>query len=286
MLPNPYKEMSYKDYTLTVLGTGTIGQAFLSAYLSNPKAETAPKKIIACVNSEASAKKLESIYKSSNGIEIETSYGAESNGKAVAQSQVVVIGTKPYLTEKALESCPSLQGKLLISLVAGWTIDQFQQYSAKVSRVMTNTPAKYQYGTAVVANSSAVTEDERQLILDLMGPIGKVVELPEKNMDAATGLVGSGPAFVLLILEAMTEAGLSLGIPLKESKECAIKVLEGTAKLAEITGAHPAELKHQVCTPGGTTIAGVVAMEEAGLKSAIVKGITAAANRASELGKK
>jgi pyrroline-5-carboxylate reductase len=279
--------MSYKDYTLTVLGAGTIGQAFLSAYLSNPNAETAPSKIIACVNSEKSATKLSQQYQSTGTIQFEVCFGEEANSKAVEEAQVVVIGTKPYITEKALEGCKhvGLQGKLLISLVAGWTIAQFETYSSKVSRVMTNTPAKFLYGTAVVANSSAVTEQERLLILDLMNPIGKVVELPEKNMDAATGLVGSGPAFVLLILEALTEAGISLGIPFKESKECAIKVLEGTSKMAEITGTHPAELKHQVCTPGGTTIAGLVAMEDAGVKSGIIKAVTAAAKRAAELGK-
>lgn len=271
-------------YTLTVLGAGTIGQAFLSAYLSSPEASTAPSKIIACVNSEASASKLKAAYKSAK-IAFEVRYGAEANAQAVAEATVLVVGTKPYVTERALNSCGSLEGKLLISLVAGWTIAQFQAYSSKVSRVMTNTPAKFQYGTAVVANSDSVTAEERQLILDLIGPIGKVVELPEKNMDAATGLVGSGPAFVLLMIEAMTEAGIALGIPFKEAKECAIKVFEGTAKMAEITGTHPAELKHQVCTPAGTTIAGIVAMEDAGVKSGIIKGVTAAAKRAGELGK-
>ncbi|CDR46353.1 CYFA0S23e00122g1_1 [Cyberlindnera fabianii] len=277
-----------KPYTLTVLGCGTIGQAFLSAYLSAPKAETAPKKVIACVNSESSAEKLSEIYKATENIDFEVSFGDESNAKAVEQSQVIVVGTKPYLTEKVLSACNSKikSEDLLISLVAGWTIEQFSTYTPKVSRVMTNTPAKFQYGTAVVANSSAVTEAERQLILDLVGPIGKVVELPEKNMDAATALVGSGPAFVLLMLESLMEAGVAMGIPLKESKECAIKVLEGTAKMAEITGTHPAELKHQVCTPAGTTIAGIVEMESNGVKSGIIKGVCAAAARASELGKK
>lgn len=278
--------MTYNDYTLTILGAGTIGQAFLSAYLSNPKPETAPSKIIACVNSERSAAKLASTYKSTDKLTLEFSYGAENNAAAVEKAQVVVVGTKPYITEQALSTCGSLKGKLLISLVAGWTIAQFEAYSTKVSRVMTNTPAKFQFGTAVVANSASVSAEERSLILDLMGPIGKVVELPEKNMDAATGLVGSGPAFVLLMLEALTEAGIALGIPFKESKECATKVLEGTAKMAEITDIHPAQLKHQVCTPGGTTIAGLVAMEDAGVKSGIIKGVVAAAQRAAELGKK
>ncbi len=282
--------MSYKKgeaYTLTILGAGTIGQALLSAYLASEKAEAAPSKIIACVRSEESAKKLETQYSSASSIQFETSFGEESNNKAVEEAAVVVIGTKPYITEAALSPVKDkLQGKLLISMVAGWTIEQFQTYSSKISRVMTNTPAKYQYGTAVIANSSDVTEDERQLILELVSPIGKVVELPEKNMDAATALVGSGPAFVLSMLEGLVESGISLGIPFKESLECSIKVMEGTAKMVELSGTHPGELKHKVCTPGGTTIAGLVEMESQGVKSGIIKGVQAAAHRASELGKK
>ncbi|KAH3679118.1 hypothetical protein WICPIJ_008726 [Wickerhamomyces pijperi] len=275
-----------KPYTLTVLGSGTIGQAFLSAYLScKEKPINGPSKIIACVRSETSANLLKAKYQDSD-IPFEVSFDAEYNQRAVAESEIIVIGLKPYMTESVLSNIGSLEGKLLISLVAGWTIEQFQNYSKKVSRVMTNTPAKYQYGTAVVANSSEVTAVESKLISDLIGPIGKVIELPEKNMDAATGLVGSGPAFVLLMLEALMESGLNLGIPLKESREAAIKVLEGTAKLVELSGQHPGELKHQVCTPGGTTIAGIVEMESRGLKTAIIKGVEKAAQRASELGKK
>lgn len=277
-------------YTLAVLGTGTIGQAFISAYLSAPKEGTQPSKIIACVNSEGSAEKLSKIYATSP-IPFETSYGDIDNAKAVAEASVVVIGTKPYVTEKALEGiiandAKALEGKLLISLVAGWTIEQFSKYSNKVSRVMTNTPAKYQYGTAVVSNAHTISSEERQLILDLISPIGQVVELPEKNMDAATGLVGSGPAFALLMIEALIESGLSLGIPYNESKACALKVLEGTCKMVELSGSQPSDLKYKVCTPGGTTIAGLVAMEDAGVKSAIIKGVRAAAERSSELGKK
>lgn len=276
-------------YTLTILGSGTIGQAFLSAYFaSNEKPINGPSKIIACVRSESSANKLKEKYSHCITADIlfEVSFDAEQTKQAVAEASVVVVGLKPYMTESVLNSIGSLDGKLLISLVAGWTIEQFQQYSRKISRVMTNTPAKYQYGTAVVANSSEITPVEAKLISDLIGPIGKVIELPEKNMDAATGLVGSGPAFVLMMLEALMESGLNLGIPLKESKEAAIKVLEGTAKLVELSGRHPGELKHEICTPGGTTIAGVVEMESRGLKTAIIKGVEKAAQRASDLGKK
>lgn len=177
-------------------------------------------------------------------------------------------------------------GKLLISLAAGWTIDQLSQYTSTVCRVMTNTPAKYGYGCAVVSYSADVSKEQKPLVNELISQVGKYVELPEKNMDAATALVGSGPAFVLLMLESLMESGLKLGIPLQESKECAMKVLEGTVKMVEKSGAHPSVLKHQVCTPGGTTIAGLCVMEEKGVKSGIINGVEEAARVASQLGQK
>lgn len=287
--------MSYekgRPYTVTFLGAGVIGQALLSAYFASIKPETAPAKIIACVQYEVDAKELLVTYKDKTGsIKFESSHGRKLNAKAVEEADVVIIATKPYITGQALDDLKAdgvdLHDKLFISMAAGWTISQLQSATTSnhVSRVMTNTPARYQYGTAVISHSGSVTEDQRQLILDLVSPIGKVVELPEKNMDAATGLVGSGPAFMLLVLEGLIESGVSLGIPYEESRQCALKVMEGTAKMAELSGSHPGELKSQICTPGGTTIAGLVEMEAQGVKYGVIRGVQKAAERASELGK-
>lgn len=282
-------------YTLTILGCGVMGQAVLSAIYNAPTAKDAetaklyPSKIISCNHNEESSnqvKELVTKYEPSpNGIEVEYTY--DDNLRAVKEAQVIVLGTKPFLAEPVLEQVKDIiAGKLIISLAAGWTIGQLQTYTEKVSRVMTNTPAKYGYGTAVVAHSPQVTSEEKSIVGELIGHVGKYIELPEKNMDAATALVGSGPAFVLLMLESLMESGIKMGIPLKESRECAIKVLEGTAKMVEISGEHPSVLKHQVCTPGGTTIAGLCVMEDNGVKSGIIKGVEEASIVAARLGKK
>lgn len=272
-----------------------MGQALLSAIYNAPKAcdaETAklyPSTIITCNHDEASAKQvdrvLETFEESPNGIKVESTYG--KNQDAVSKSSVVILATKPFLVEKVLSGVQSeIKDKIVISLAAGWTIGQLTEFTGKVSRVMTNTPAKYGYGCAVVSHSDAITADDKAVVSQLVSHVGKYIELPEKNMDAATALVGSGPAFVLLIIESLMESGIQMGIPLKESKECALKVLEGTVKMVEKSGEHPGVLKHQVCTPGGTTIAGLCVMEDKGVKSGIIRGVEEAAKVAAKLGKK
>lgn len=273
-----------------------MGQAVLSSIYQAPKANEEntklyPSKIITCNHNEDSSKAVgdfvEKLGPSPNGIIVECTFG--ENSKVVPEADVFILGTKPYLVQPVLEPIQEhLEGKLLISLAAGITIDSLQTFSTSdtISRVMTNTPAKYGYGTAVVAHSPSVNVHNKLLVAELIGHVGKYIELPESKMDAATALVGSGPAFVLLMLESMMEAGLKMGIPLKESRECAIKVLEGTAKMVEISGEHPGFLKHQVCTPGGTTIAGLCVMEDKGVKSGIIRGIEEAAEVAMKLGKK
>ncbi|CUS24837.1 LAQU0S20e00980g1_1 [Lachancea quebecensis] len=279
-------------YTLTILGCGVMGQALLSAIYNAPEASAEtkkfyPSKIITCNHDKDSTsqvvKLLGSFGESPNGIKVECTYN--DNERAVDEASVVLLSTKPFLAQEVLSAVPVKQ-KLLISLVAGWTIGQLGEYSQYVTRIMTNTPAKFGYGMAVLSHSASVSEDNKALVRELVGRVGSCIELPEKNMDAATALVGSGPAFALLILESFMESGLKLGIPLKESKLCAMKVLEGTIKMVEETGEHPSVLKHQVCTPGGTTIAGLCVMEENGVRSGIIKGVEEAAAVASRLGKK
>ncbi|CCK71032.1 pyrroline-5-carboxylate reductase KNAG_0F03700 [Huiozyma naganishii CBS 8797] len=282
-------------YTLTILGCGVMGQAILSAIYKAEKptdvavAELYPSKIIACNGDEPAAEQVAQMIKgygeSPNGIVVESAFG--NNREAVSESKVVILGTKPFLVETVLDEVKDVvSGKLLISIAAGWTIDQLANYTPPVSRVMTNTPAKYGYGCAVIAHSAQVTADQKKTVSQLISHVGTCVELPEKNMDAATSLVGSGPAYVLLMIESMMESGIKMGIPLRESLTCSLKVLEGTCKMVEESGTHPSVLKHQVCTPGGTTIAGLCKMEENGVKSGIIKGVEEGAIVAAKLGKR
>lgn len=282
-------------YTLTMLGCGVMGQAILSAIYNAPRPEDSaeaafyPSKIIACNGDAHAARQVSDLIASygpsPNGIVVESTHG--DNKAAVAQSQVIVLGTKPYLVERVLgELQLEIAGKHIVSIAAGWTIPQLQEYTRTVSRIMTNTPAKYGHGCAVIAHSAETSARQQQLVKTLIRHVGVCVSLPETLMDAATSLVGSGPAYVLLMVEAMVESGLKMGIPLAESLECTLQVVRGTAAMCQESGLHPSVLKHQVCTPGGTTIAGLCKMDECGVKSGIVRGVEEGAAVAKQLGKK
>ncbi|KAI0463089.1 hypothetical protein LJB42_003105 [Komagataella kurtzmanii] len=268
------------EYTITILGCGVMGTAVLSAIL-NSEFSPYPSRIICCTGSQKSAEKLASTYS-----KIETSYGSEQNIRAVEESDIIILGCKPFYCEQIMEQVKEgLHDQLLISLLAGWTLTQLERYSKYVARVMTNTPAKFGCGMACVSLSSHAEQYE-DLVLKLVGPVGKAIRLPEKNMDAATALVGSGPAFCLLMMESLIDGAVQKGLPFAIAKDAAAKVMEGTARMVLETGEHPAALKSAVCTPGGTTIGGLMAMEDRGVRSGIARGVEEAANIATSLGKK
>lgn len=273
-----------ENYTIAVVGCGVMGTAVTTSILK-AKFEPYPAKIICCTASEGSAAKLQD---SLNSPIVETSFGVESNNKAVAQADVIILGCKPFLCQQVYEEIKgSLTGEqLVISLIAGWTIEQLTVFSSNVARVMTNTPAQFGCGMAAVSFSPSAEAKYEELVMKLSGTVGSAIKLPEKNMDAATSLIGSGPAFCLMFMEALIDGGVRMGIPFAAAREAAAKVMEGTAKMVLETGDHPAVLRSKVCTPGGTTIGGLLKMEDAGVRSGIARGVEEAANIATALGKK
>lgn len=274
-----------KDYTITVLGCGVMGTAVVSAIL-NSQFEPYPVKIICCTGLQALAQKLATKF--AEYPIVETLFGIEDNNHAVKAADVIILGCKPFLCQQVYEQVKqSLLGdQLVISLLAGWTIESLQIFSNHIARVMTNTPAQYGCGMACVAFSSECELQYEELVMKLTNPVGMAIKLPEKNMDAATSLVGSGPAFCLMMMELLIDGGVRMGIPFAAAKQCAAKVMEGTAKMVLETGEHPAALRSKVCTPGGTTIGGLLKMEDAGVRSGIARGVEEAANIATLLGKK
>ncbi|GMM37034.1 pyrroline-5-carboxylate reductase [Saccharomycopsis crataegensis] len=275
--------LSDNKYTVSILGCGTMGTAVLNSILSNEDTSIIPTKIITLTKSARSKEALKEKFGNKIHTDIDTK-------EAILQSEVVVLGLKPFLCESVLETLKDeIKGKLIISLAAGWTIEQLSSYSSKVARVMTNTPAKFGYGMAAIAVSDEVSanqHNELDTVNKLIGNVGKSIVIPESKMDSATSLIGSGPAFVLLMIESMIDSGIKMGFSYEESRKSVLQVIEGTCKMTEATGLHPAVLKTQVCTPGGTTINGLAKMEEKGVRSGIVQGIEEAKNVAASLGKK
>ncbi|KAM9907263.1 hypothetical protein OXX80_006863 [Metschnikowia pulcherrima] len=268
--------MSVSDgFTLVVMGAGVMGSTFTSAIL-NSDVKPYPGKVHLCLNSDRKKKELKETYPQEF---VEVHSDLDAKNKAVAEADVIILGCKPFHYKSVYEEIKGSLGHepLLLSLLAGVTIDQLSIFTPNVARVMTNTPARYGCGMATVAFASGASEQQRKFVLALSDTLGTAMEIPEKNMDAATALVGSGPAFCLLMMEALYDGGVRMGLQHDVAKIAAAKVMEGTAKMVLETGEHPAVLKSKVCTPGGTTIGGLLKMEDSGVRGAISRAVEEAA---------
>lgn len=212
--------------------------------------------------------------------------------ETVAKADVVFFAVKPQYMSAALEpvraalsDAPS--SKLLVSIAAGLPISYFESAlfpEIRLVRVMPNTPALVGAGAAGFARSQNATPEDGAVVGALLRSVGSAFELAESQLDAVTGLSGSGPAFVYLALEALADGGVKAGLPRSIALELAAQTLKGGAEMYLQTRKHPGELKDAVTSPAGTTIAGVAALEERGFRSALIEAVDRATKRSRELG--
>jgi pyrroline-5-carboxylate reductase len=212
-----------------------------------------------------------------------------ANAAAAAMAETVVVAVKPGQVRDVLRACGSaLAGKLVLSIAAGVSLAALRAAApqARFVRVMPNTPALVGAGMSVLVAGEGVGAAERKRALQIFTSVGKAVEAAaESQLDAVTGLSGSGPAYVFVLLEALADGGVKAGLPRALARDLAAQTVFGSAKLALESGKHPAELKDQVASPGGTTIAGLHALETAGFRAAAIEAVLAATERSKELGK-
>lgn len=213
------------------------------------------------------------------------------NRAAAAATEVLLLAVKPQVLDAVvagLQDLPQLEPKpLIISILAGVPLARlevaFPQYP--VIRAMPNTPATVGAAMSAIAAGQNVSSYHISLALSIFQAVGEVVEVPESLMDAVTGLAGSGPAYVAVAIEALADGGVAAGLPRAVADRLALQTVLGTAKLLEASGGlHPAQLKDRVTSPGGTTIAGLTALEAAGFRSALIQAVIAAYRRSRELG--
>jgi pyrroline-5-carboxylate reductase len=216
---------------------------------------------------------------------------ASSDNQAVVRfADVIVLATKPYIIPNVLaEISGALRpDQLLISIAAGTTIDSIQGKlvgSIPVVRVMPNTPCLIGEGASALAPGKFATPEHMSLAAEIFRAVGVVVETTEDKLDAVTGLSGSGPAYVYTFIEALADGGVRMGLPKPVALLLAAQTVSGAAKMVLQTGDHPALLRDRVMTPGGTTIAGMAVLEKNAFRSAAMEAVTAATERAAELGK-
>ncbi len=210
----------------------------------------------------------------------------EDNRRLVSSCQVVVLAVKPDVVDSAVRGLPAVDGPLYISIVAGRSIASLRAVlprGARVLRAMPNTPALISAGISALADDSGASEEDLERAESVLGAIGRVLRLPEARMDAVTGLSGSGPAYVYQFVEALCEAGVREGLPVPAARELALETVLGAALLARESGEHTAVLRDRVASPGGTTIAGLAALERAGFRAAVLAAVRAATERSREL---
>ena len=206
---------------------------------------------------------------------------------AVDACSTVILAVKPDLIRVvAGQAAGRWGGKLVLSVAAGVRLADLTQWlgTDRVIRVMPNTPALVGRGAAGFVCGSGTTTADRQEANEILSAVGIAVEVTEKQLDAVTGLSGSGPAYVCVIIEALADGGVLAGLPRDVALRLATQTVLGTAEMVASTGRHPAELKDAVASPGGTTIAGLRALEQNGLRAALIEAVAAATARAKELG--
>ena len=213
------------------------------------------------------------------------------NGKVARVSEVIILAVKPQQMRDVLDE---IKGQvkhlpLVASIAAGVTIATIEQGLIKgvpVVRVMPNTPALVLTGATAIAGGSQATRDHLATTRVLFESVGLVVEVDEAHMDAVTGLSGSGPAYVYLFMEALTDAGVFMGLSRPVARDLAVQTTLGAAKLAASSDSHLAALKDQITSPGGTTIHGLAVLESGGMRGLLMEAVEAATRRCAELGKK
>lgn len=198
--------------------------------------------------------------------------------EVVAASDLVVAAVKPYLIEKVFAPlAEALKGKLVLSVAWGWDNAKWETVLPGVAHLSTvpNTPVSVNEGVIACEKASTMTGEQRARLLDLLGKLGTVVELDSNLLFVGGTVGGCAPAFIAMAIEALGDAAVKHGIPRADAYKIVSQMILGTAKLQLESGQHPAVMKDAVCSPGGATIKGVVALEDAGFRSALVKAIDA-----------
>jgi len=260
------------------IGGGNMAEALIKGI--RDKGQGAREELIVAEPREDRRRYLEQTYRTKT---------TSSNKEVASSCNIIILAVKPQNMEAVLdEIIPDItEEKTVISIAAGITLGFLSSKlkTGKLIRVMPNTPALVQKGMTVMSLCECFSDTDMATVREIFMSIGELIVLPEKYMDAVTAVSGSGPAFVAFFIEAMIEAGKKLGLSEDNAFTLAVQTAIGTAKLLE-TGMTPSKLREMVTSPGGTTAAGLNVFKDKGLTDIISAALTAAKNRAEELGRK
>ena len=262
-------------HTIAVIGAGTIGETLISGLL---RSGWSADRLIATERRRERAEELVARY----GIRV------VENDEAVAQADVLAVAVKPQDAVTLMAELGPLvpADKLLVSLCAGLPISFFAKWlpeGTAVVRVMTNTPALVDQAMTAISPGPHATAEHLALAEEMFRPLGRTVQLPESQQDAVTALSGSGPAYFFYLVEAMTDAGILLGLPRQVAHDLIVQTAVGSAIMLRDSGEHPVKLREAVTSPAGTTISAIRELENHGVRAALLAALEAARDRAREL---
>ena len=263
---------------IAFLGTGNMAEALIKGLLRAGTAK--PEELIATFRRKERMEEFQKSYPVKTTLD---------NVAAAAEASVVVLSVKPQAMSKLLvQIAPAVDPhKLIISVAAGVPIMALERKlgaGARIIRTMPNTPALVGMGACALAAGEHATQEDLDIASSIFQAVGITTVVDENLLDAVTGLSGSGPAYVFLVIEALSDAGVKVGLPRYTALKLAAQTVLGSAKLLIETGAHPGHLKDQVTSPGGTAIAGIATLEAGGLRTTLIDAVEAATRRAKELG--
>lgn len=263
-------------YSFGFIGAGNMGGALLTAAAKN----NTSLKISVFDTFGEKAKAFEDKYKNVTFTDLET---------LVKESEYIFIGVKPQMAPELFSEIAPLFAEanpVLISMLAGTSIEKLCSLSGKempVIRIMPNTPASIGEGVILYCANSPVTNSQLDFFVNALSGAGLLDKIPEDKIDAASAVSGCGPAFCYMFIEALADGAVECGIPRDKAIMYAAKMLSGAADMVLETGMHPGALKDAVCSPGGTTIAGVHALENGAFRSTVMNAVTSAYKRTLEL---
>ena len=271
--------MSIKGKKVGFVGGGNMGEALIKGLVAASLVR--PEEVFASDVRSARLEALERQY----GIRL-----AADNAALVEEADVVIMAVKPQIMVPVLqEIAPAFSPqKLMISLAAGVSTRVIREAlgrPARLIRVMPNTPALVLEGVTAIARAAGLEPGDLETAQEIFGAVGRVVVLEEELMDAVTGLSGSGPAYVAVVIESLADGGVKMGLDRVTAMTLATQTVLGAARLLLETGLHPGALKDMVSSPGGTSIAGIAALEEGGIRTTFITAVERATVRSRELGR-
>ncbi len=265
-------------YEFGFIGTGNMGGALATAVCAG----AGPERVILANRSTDKAKRLAA----------KLGCAAGDNEQVAREAKFVFLGVKPQMLSRRLEGLAPLRAEraepyVLVSMAAGVPMERIAAMAGgncPVIRLMPNTPAAVGQGVVLYDCNERVPEADRKRLAEAMAPAGLVEQIEERLIDAASAVSGCGPAFCDMFLEALADGAVSCGLPRATALRCAAQMMLGSAKLALESGQHPGALKDAVCSPGGSTIQGVRALEQSGFRGTVMEAVIAAYERTLELG--